>query len=253
MVFVHGIGSRDDTKRSWGRIPEVLQSSGIDVYYGNSQAWSSIEDNASILKNTILSIIDKTGCKKVNIIAHSKGGLDARYMISELDMEDKVSSLTTINTPHMGSEIVDLLMKIIPKPIYKWITDIMNKSARKMGDKNPDCMTCSIQLSTIECKKFNEKIKDSMKVYYQSFASSMDKVYSAKFFFPYYLIKIISKEKKNDGVVNEKSALWWKNKHKIPAEYDHEDVIDGGKKSKKAKCIPLFYMQIIVGLIAMGM
>ena len=39
------------------------------------------------------------GCEKVNIIAHSKGGLDSRYMITHLGLADKVASLTTVATP----------------------------------------------------------------------------------------------------------------------------------------------------------
>ena len=43
----------------------------------------------------------------VNLIAHSMGGLDARYLISRLGMADQVRSLTTISTPHRGSFMAD--------------------------------------------------------------------------------------------------------------------------------------------------
>ena len=45
--------------------------------------------------------------EKVHVIAHSMGGLDARYMISRLGMEDRVLSLTTVGTPHRGSKYAD--------------------------------------------------------------------------------------------------------------------------------------------------
>lgn len=41
---------------------------------------------------------EETGCEKVNIIAHSKGGLDSRYAISRLGMDQYTASLTTINS-----------------------------------------------------------------------------------------------------------------------------------------------------------
>src|SRR5438270_12315808 len=47
----------------------------------------------------------------VHIIAHSMGGLDARFLLSPANpsnMSDRVTSLTTISTPHKGSPIADL-------------------------------------------------------------------------------------------------------------------------------------------------
>src|SRR5207245_6473457 len=43
----------------------------------------------------------------VNLIAHSMGGLDARYMITHLGMAEHVRSLTTVSTPHRGTYLVD--------------------------------------------------------------------------------------------------------------------------------------------------
>ena len=67
------------------------------------------------LKEQILQILEAEQCEKVNIIGHSKGGLDARYAISCLEMEGKVASLTTIGTPHGGCKMVDHLLRKIPK------------------------------------------------------------------------------------------------------------------------------------------
>ena len=51
----------------------------------------------------------------VHIIAHSMGGLDSRFLLSPdnpENMADKVSSLTTISTPHKGSPVADVLVEI---------------------------------------------------------------------------------------------------------------------------------------------
>jgi triacylglycerol lipase len=44
----------------------------------------------------------------VNIVAHSMGGLDARYAIARLGLASRVASLTTIGTPHVGTPLADL-------------------------------------------------------------------------------------------------------------------------------------------------
>src|SRR4051794_11106198 len=45
---------------------------------------------------------------RVDVIAHSLGGLDARYALSKLGLDKRVRSLVTIGTPHRGSPIADL-------------------------------------------------------------------------------------------------------------------------------------------------
>jgi triacylglycerol lipase len=49
--------------------------------------------------------------KVVHIVAHSLGGLDARYLISKdgLDCAKWVRSLTTLSTPHRGSPLADIV------------------------------------------------------------------------------------------------------------------------------------------------
>ena len=51
----------------------------------------------------------------VHIIAHSMGGLDSRFLLSPDNpdnMADRISSLTTIATPHRGSPVADVLVAI---------------------------------------------------------------------------------------------------------------------------------------------
>ncbi len=75
----------------------------------------------------IKEILEETGSDKVNIIAHSKGGLDSRYAISCLGAAPYVASLTTINTPHRGCEFADWLLKNAPDVLKKTITEKYNR------------------------------------------------------------------------------------------------------------------------------
>lgn len=70
----------------------------------------SIAERAQALKEAILREWPR---KKVNIVAHSMGGLDARYMITMLGMGDHVASLTTLSTPHRGSWYADFAGKYV--------------------------------------------------------------------------------------------------------------------------------------------
>lgn len=72
---------------------------------------ASIEERAAKLSRDIEK---KALGKSVNIVAHSMGGLDARYMISRLKPPNvKVLSLTTIASPHRGSAFADYVFEQI--------------------------------------------------------------------------------------------------------------------------------------------
>ena len=112
IVLVHGLGMKDTSfMKSWGWIDRILRVQGYTVYKSSVDGFGTVESNAKQLKEEIGKILEETGAEKVNIIAHSKGGLDAKYMIQQMDMAKQVASLTTLCTPHKGSPIASFVMR----------------------------------------------------------------------------------------------------------------------------------------------
>ncbi|MDF2567604.1 MAG: alpha/beta hydrolase [Oscillospiraceae bacterium] len=255
LVMVHGVGFRDfKYVNYWGRIPKELIRNGATVYYGNQEAFGTIDYNAKDMKQRILQIIEETGCEKVNIIAHSKGGLDARYMISMLDMGDYVASLTTMSSPHRGSKVIDKIVRM-PDGLFQWIAKIMNKYFRKIGDQNPDFYTAVSQFSTTHSKDFNDSVKDVPKVYYQSYTSVMKSMFSDSLLcIPYCIVKPFEKE--NDGLVCIESAMWgnfrgvFRNKYR--RGISHGDIIDLKREDYKGFDVIEKYVEIVSELKQMG-
>ncbi len=96
ILPVHELAMRDALfLKSWGRINRILLIQGYTVYKRNLDAMGSVETNVTRLREEIGSIRAETSSDKVNIIAPSKGGLDAKYkyMIRHLDMAGSVASL----------------------------------------------------------------------------------------------------------------------------------------------------------------
>jgi triacylglycerol lipase len=56
----------------------------------------------------LVDAIDALGHDRVDVIAHSLGGLDARYALSRLGLARRVRSLVTVGTPHRGTPLADL-------------------------------------------------------------------------------------------------------------------------------------------------
>ncbi|HEY6253986.1 MAG TPA: alpha/beta fold hydrolase [Candidatus Angelobacter sp.] len=118
IVLVHGILGFDQLKlRGFGavdyfrKVPETLRQAGHVVPEPPTlNTAGSISERAQDLRNYLDTQAGVAGAR-VHIIAHSMGGLDTRFAISELGAAGKVISLTTIGTPHRGSPIADLLVK----------------------------------------------------------------------------------------------------------------------------------------------
>ncbi len=206
LLLVHGIGFRDRRYFNyWGRIPKELKRNGAAVYYGMQDGCITVEAAGEQIKKRILEVIDETGCEKVNIIAHSKGGLDARYVISTLGMDDYVASLTTVGTPHRGSQVADEAQKL-PDSLYRKVAAYMDRSFRKLGDENPDFYNACHEFTSEYAEKFNRENPDSGKVYYQSYTSVMSGMFSFGILAFTYLI--LRKYGRNDGLVTVESAKW---------------------------------------------
>jgi len=208
IVLVHGAGFRDSNVgvNYWGRIPKTLQDKGAKLYYGGTDGWCSIEQGAADLKATVERVLRQTGSAKVNIIAHSKGGIEARYMISTLGMADKVASLTTISTPHRGSKSIDAIMGA-PDILLRGVGLAGSAVRFAWGDKRPDFYAGIKSLDTNYMREFNKKNPDKAGVYYQSFAGELpsganDVILAAT------RSAIYNNEGPNDGMVSVESAKW---------------------------------------------
>ena len=252
IVLVHGIIAHDrpGTIKYWGRIPETLRETGAKVFFGNTDSWGDFESNAEILKTTIDNILDETKSEKVNIIAHSKGGLDARYLIWKYDYGDKVASLTTISTPHHGAELADFIFKqkILHTKIAKKALLIFGKL---YGDKNPDLFTLNYQLTTEYMKKFNNDVLMDNRVHYQNMYTVMRNPFDdLTYFFPSLYIKKISGA--NDGFVSEFSARWDNNGIKIDGRISHAEILDMKMRKIAGINIPDIYKEIVNGLSERG-
>ena len=257
ILLVHGVFFRDfKYVNYWGRIPNELIKNGAEIYYGNHQSALSVADSASELTERIKQIVKKTGCEKVNIIAHSKGGLDCRYAVSCLGADKYVASLTTINTPHRGCLFADYLLENVPDNVQNTIAKSYNFSLKKLGDSNPDFISAVYDLTDERCEQLNKKATDSPKVYYQSVGSKLNKATNGKFplNFTYHIAKYF--DGANDGLVSEQSFKWGDNYTFLTVKgnrgISHGDMVDLNRENIKGFDVREFYVQLVNGLRTKG-
>ncbi len=257
ILFVHGVFFRDSRLLNyWGRIPSALKENGAEIYYGEMQSALSVEDSAKELAKRIEEIVTRTGCGKLNIIAHSKGGLDSRYAITKLNCAQYVASLTTINTPHRGCLFAEYLLGACKPRLKHFIEKTYNKLFYALGDNTPDFMSAVKCLTNSYCKQFNEDTPDVPEVMYQSYGSKATNRHSGHF--PLNLSYPVVKkyDGDNDGLVALSSTPWGERFTPVYPKgrrgITHADMIDLNRVDIKGFDVREFYVQMVAELKKRG-
>lgn len=257
ILLVHGVFFRDSRLLNyWGRIPAELQKNGAVICYGDQQSALSVEQSAEELAQKIKEIVQSSGCEKVNIIAHSKGGLDSRYAISKLGCSQYVASLTTINTPHRGCLFAEYLLGACPEKLRNFIENTYNKAFYKLGDCSPNFMAAVNSLTNSSCEQFNNDVPDSPEVMYQSYGSKATNRRSGRFPLNVSYPVVKKYDGDNDGLVALTSAPWGE---KFTPIYPtgrrgitHADMIDLNREDIKGFDVREFYVQMVAELKERG-
>ena len=257
LLLVHGVFFRDFKHFNyWGRIPEELMKNGATIYYGEHQSAASVDDSARELEQRILRIIRENGYEKLNVIAHSKGGLDMRTALAKTSVAPYIASLTTVNTPHRGCEFADYLLNKIPEAQQQAVANTYNSAAAKLGDPNPDFMAAVTDLTSSACSRRNETVRDVPGVYYQSIGSVLAKPSAGQFplNMTYHLVNLF--DGKNDGLVGEKSFPWGSDFKMLAASgkrgISHGDVIDLNRENFDGFDVREYYVQLVSDLRQKG-
>ncbi|SCY70792.1 esterase/lipase family protein [Butyrivibrio sp. INlla14] len=259
ILMVHGVFFRDFKPaflNYWGRIAPELQQNGATIYFGNQQSAASVEECGREIAIRIKQIVEQTGCEKVNVIAHSKGGLDTRAAIARYGADEYVASLTTINTPHRGCEFADFLLDKIGQGFKDKVANTYNSALKRIGDPNPNFIEAVTDLTHSACAEFNNRTPDSPKVYYQSVGSYMGKASGGRFplNFSYHLVKYF--DGRNDGLVGEKSFSWGSNftflNPPCNRGISHGDMIDLNRENIPGFDVREFYVQLVSNLKQLG-
>lgn len=113
VVLVHGLfgfdrigvpGVRFDYFRGIARHLETL---GCHAHAVRLPAAASVPERA----RELVAAIDALPHPRIDLIAHSLGGLDARYALTHLGLARRVRSLVTVGTPHHGTPLADLALR----------------------------------------------------------------------------------------------------------------------------------------------
>jgi len=220
IVLLHGLFG---VSRMLGRdyfvgVKRLYEEAGFRVLVPNLPAASRINIQAKVLAK---KLTDEQG--PIHIIAHSMGGLCARYYITHLSGHAKVRSLTTLSTPHHGSSLADYICQSIS--IFRLFSGVHD-------------------LTTPALKDFNAHTPDMPQVQYRSYSTSRP-IHEIPWYIHDLSHIVAQHEGDNDGEVSSASAQW--GKHVATLHADHFEVIGQNfwfnpfKKRVKFNHLPVYH------------
>ena len=197
----------------------------------------------------------------MNVIAHSKGGLDMRTAIANTSAAPYVASLTTVNTPHRGCEFADYLLGKAPQKLRDSVAAGYNAALRKIGDLHPDFISSVVDLTASKCKELNEEMSGfDMKangIYTQSVGSVLARSQGGRFplNMSYLLVKHF--DGRNDGLVGENSCQWGEKYTFIDTHNNrgvsHGDIIDLNRENVPGFDVREFFVELVSDLKNRGL
>jgi triacylglycerol lipase len=200
VVFCHGLLAYTtfnlavpEDVNYFSHMRRFLRERGFRALYPQVTPTGGVAIRAAQLKEQILRWTDEP----VNLVGHSMGGLDARYLISRLGLAERVRTLTTVSTPHRGSALVDWFVSSFREGVP--LLQAMQAAGLNV-DGFEDCRPGA-------CRDFNACTPDMPGVRYFSYGGAAVGARVTPFLRRAWAI-LKAAEGPNDGMVSAASARW---------------------------------------------
>ncbi|HMA48004.1 MAG TPA: alpha/beta fold hydrolase, partial [Frankiaceae bacterium] len=108
ILLLHGmIGNRS----SFVVLRRLLRRRGFHrIVAVNYQVLThDVRSAAGLLARQVTALGEASGCERIHIVAHSLGGVLARYYVQRLSGEAQVHTLVTLGSPHQGTTAAGLV------------------------------------------------------------------------------------------------------------------------------------------------
>jgi triacylglycerol lipase len=207
-----------------------LEGLGYRVYQPKVSPFGPVRDRAVQLRDQIEATLNEVGAAQGIIVAHSMGGVDARWLVSPDGLNyDRIPVVVTIASPHRGTAIADTVIQGVPFFLRQQVDRLLK--AFNLTTKTASELEALENLSTEGMAAFNAQVRDDPAVQYYSYSSEQKPAAGLNplLYVSYYLIK--SKDGANDGIASVEGAKWGHYLGNLNA--DHADHVGGlGLKTK---------------------
>jgi triacylglycerol esterase/lipase EstA (alpha/beta hydrolase family) len=210
-------------------VVDDLTPRGYLLYVAELDPYNSTEIRSGQLAGQVDGFLVEGRARKVNLVAHSQGGLDARRVVSTLGYGDRVGAIATIAAPHRGTPIADIALGILPGPGEEALFFLLNLIGATATGREQEARDSFASISEdYVVGTFNPENPDDPRVAYLSWTGltcllggDCGDVCDVEITWSYILIYDESGD--NDGMVPVESGRWGDYLGEIPA--DHFDEV----------------------------
>ncbi|PSQ73305.1 MAG: lipase [Bacteroidetes bacterium QH_9_64_21] len=233
VVLMHGFGVGASIRRGGHLHKEALhlRSRGVQAVAPNVSPYSTVRSRTATWDERLTHVLEDTGADRLLLIAHSMGGLDARYLISKMGWHQVVDALVTISTPHRGSPIASLVLDQ-PDLLRDWVSDLADwVGTHILEDGSADIRTALTELIPEHMEDtFNPEVPNHPDVTYWSYGCQAGKGTSVPIapYFRYLNTYLFEREGVNDGIVSVQSARWGEYQDTIGADHARQVGLSSG-------------------------
>lgn len=207
FIFAHGFFVPHHVYTHVVPLKQLFRTMDREIHIAKTPMIGSIEHRGKILVEEIRRLVPSG---KFHLIGHSMGGLDARYALTFTDIAERCLSLTTLATPHRGSEIADIVVDIVDHGRTELLSEI--PGADKMVQLFKRFMGSVRDLTTDNMREhFNLEVQNTRGVEYYSLGFEIP----LPFFFYTTQVELfpifrffMDLNLPNDGVVTVESSKW---------------------------------------------
>ena len=210
VVLCHGLFGFDEIEVVGARhayfrgVPARLEKSSWQVSLARVPGAASVKLRAAGLAECVRTI----EAPRVNIVAHSMGGIDARYAIARLGLARRVASLVTVGSPHRGTPVADLGEGLAARLGLRFALQRAGVGIDALRD-----------LTVARMGAFNAEVTDAPGVVYGSVVGvARRKLHMNPLLVPTYLY-LKRRAGENDGMVPASSQRWGEVLAEIEADH----------------------------------
>lgn len=231
----------------------LLRTHNVLTFAPNIVPYADIETRADNWVTVLQKVIKRIPGDKVNVIAHSMGGLDMRYALAHYPIKEQVASLTTVSTPHHGASLAEVSLNT-PDIIRDRLGGLLDWMGNHMYPKTKsDVIASTKQLTRPHvCQSFNPEVPDVEGIPYFSYSSAVGKSTSEpiSILTRYQNNLIYDREGINDGMVSVNSAQW--GEHMGTGNLSHLEQMNLGLSDDRRKLFKSFWINIAEMLASRG-
>ncbi len=237
VVLAHGLLGFDEIRIGRARadyfrgVSARLEREGCVVHRCRVAQLASVSARAADLA----AFVNEIDARRVNVVAHSMGGLDARYALAKLGVGEKVASLVTVGTPHRGTPLADLGTGLAARGVLG--------ALRRIG-VNVDGFR---DLTTSRMDEFNRAVPDERGVLYASVVGAPVRHRDVSPILVPTFMWLTDAAGDNDGMVPAASQRWGEVLSEIGA--DHFAQVGWSQRFDAAE----FYAELLRELRARGL